>query len=230
MLPKMFTFLFPVHPSVASWVSVLQFSNWFLSLPLSPASVSSSSLPQPSPALSYDSESARRNHTEGTSAGVCTVSPWIVLKCLSRENKANCLGDDRALWWILMAAQPVFCCPSQSARASQMYFLGRIYEVSDLYSLEGTLVTICFLCRLFGLPLSFLNGLSQHFPSLCSETSLRRVAVNIYLTFLGYIFNYVSVSWRCCGAGCYGFLRNCLAWCSFCFCFPFRPAAFLLSC
>lgn len=87
------------------------------------------------------------------------MRPWIVLKCLSREDKANHLGDDRALW-VLMAAQPVFCCPSQSARASQMYFLSRIYKVSDLYSLEGTLVTACFSCRLFGLPLSILNGLS----------------------------------------------------------------------
>lgn len=58
--------------------------------------------PQPSPALFYYTESTGRNHTEGTSSGVCSLRPWIVFKCLSRENKANCLGDDRGCgeyWW-----------------------------------------------------------------------------------------------------------------------------------
>lgn len=144
----MFTFLFPVHPSVASSSSLTGFCLCPSHLPAFP--------PHLSPALSCPFlwlwirlQKPHRRH----------MRPWIVLKCLSREDKANRLGDDRALW-ILMAAQPVFCCPSQSARASQMYFLSRIYKASDLYSLEGTLVTACFSCRLFGLPLSILNGLS----------------------------------------------------------------------
>lgn len=42
-----------------------------------------------------------------------------------------------------------------------------------------------------------------------------------------YIFNYVSISWRCFAATLLWLLRICLAYCPICFCLPFGPAALI---